>query len=386
MYLVTNKKEECCGCSACQQICHINAISMIQDEEGFLFPIKNNDVCTDCGACEKVCPFEYPIYSQKSPKVLAAYLKNQEEIKKSSSGGIFYLIAREIIKQGGVVFGATIDKKMQVHHAEAKTLDELELLRGSKYVQSAMGDCYRKIRRILQNGQWVYFTGTGCQVAGLKAFLRKDYTNLLTSDLVCHGVPCQRLFDMHIAYLERKHNGKVIEYQFRDNNNWGVRESATIVVDSRTRIFRLPTYKLSPYLYSFMFAMTYRYSCYECPFAKVPRQGDITLADFWGVRYFFPNMDTHHGVSLVLLNTNKGMDFWGKLQSYVHSEDSNVNSAAQFNENLVHTTVMPLIRTTIFSKIEMEGYSVIARTLFRPENYNLIKIKVYIRYLLDKIR
>lgn len=385
MYLVTNKKEECCGCSACQQICNVNAISIIPDEEGFLFPIKNKDICTNCGACEKVCPFEHPIYFQNSPKVLAAYLKNSSEIKKSSSGAIFYVIAREIIKLGGVVCGATIDENMQVYHVVAKTLDELELIRGSKYVQSALGDCYREIRRILKSGQWVYFTGTGCQVAGLKTFLRKDYANLLTSDLICHGVPNQRLFDMHIKYLEKKHNGKVIAYQFRDNKNWRVNELVTMVIGSQTRFFRLPTYEFSPYLYSFMFAMIYRYSCYKCPFAKVTRQGDITLADFWGIHHFFPNMDARHGVSLVLLNTDKGIDFWKKIHSYVYSEEANISSAAQFNGNLVRSTVMPLIRETIFSKIKMEGYNAIACTLFRPKKYNFIKIKAFLRNILDKL-
>ena len=352
MYLVTNKKEECCGCSACQQICNVNAISIIPDEEGFLFPIKNKDICTNCGACEKVCPFEHPIYFQNSPKVLAAYLKNSSEIKKSSSGAIFYVIAREIIKLGGVVCGATIDENMQVYHVVAKTLDELELIRGSTYV---------------------------------KTFLRKDYANLLTSDLICHGVPNQRLFDMHIKYLEKKHNGKVIAYQFRDNKNWRVNELVTMVIGSQTRFFRLPTYEFSPYLYSFMFAMIYRYSCYKCPFAKVTRQGDITLADFWGIHHFFPNMDARHGVSLVLLNTDKGIDFWKKIHSYVYSEEANISSAAQFNGNLVRSTVMPLIRETIFSKIKMEGYNAIACTLFRPKKYNFIKIKAFLRNILDKL-
>ena len=199
MYLKTLDKYECCGCTACEQVCAKGAISMVQDIEGFTYPVIGKDLCIDCGLCEKVCAFAQPQYANsKIPAVYATHLKKIEERKKSSSGGIFYAIATWVIAQGGVVYGAAFDKDMQLSHIGVGNLEDLEKLRGSKYLQSAMGNTYKEVRQLLKQGRWIYFTGTGCQVAGLKAFLRKEYTTLVTSDLVCHGVPSQNLFDMHI--------------------------------------------------------------------------------------------------------------------------------------------------------------------------------------------
>lgn len=375
MYLITGNKSECCGCSACQQICGHNAIEMKADSEGFIFPVKNLSACVNCGLCEKVCSFASPVYKNKTLGVYAAMTKSTSERCKSSSGALFYILAKKVIEQGGIVYGAIIDKDMQVRHAEASKIDELQNLRGSKYVQSTLNDTFKTIRRKLHDGKLVYFTGTGCQVSGLKSFLMKDYDNLITSDLVCHGVPNQKLFNKHISYLEHKHKGKVIGYQFRDNKNWGGCETVTIAKTSgNTHTFRLPTYNLSPFLYSFMYGMTSRMSCYECPFAKVPRQGDITLADYWGVKKYFPYLDTSHGVSLVLANTPKGNLLLESLKEDLIIEESNLIDAERENSNLSAHTKMPEIRKTIFKQIQDEGYVKIAKTVFRPKNYYKILI------------
>ena len=208
----------------------------------------------------------------------------------------------------------------------------------------------------------------------------KDYDNLITSDLVCHGVPNQHLFDEHIKYLERRHKGKVVDYRFRDNENWGVCESVTIIADSQnSKTYRLPTFSLSPYLYSFMYSMTYRMSCYECPFAKIPRQGDITLADYWGVKKYFPNLDISRGVSLILANNNKGKSFLDELKSELIFEESNINDATKENRNLTANTSMPEIRKTIFKKIHDEGYEKVAKTIFRPQKYYKILLMAKLR-------
>lgn len=376
MFLDTNNKFECCGCSACEQICGHGALKMETDEDGFIFPVKSFDKCTNCGLCERVCPYNNLAKKQEdSPKVYAAYSKSETERKESSSGALFFVIAKYVISQGGIVYGAILDDKLQVYHLAAETLDQLQSLRGSKYVQSKLNDTYREIRGHLKSGRLVYFTGVGCQVAGLKSFLMKDYPNLLTSDLVCHGTPNQKLFDEHIAYLENKYNGKVINYQFRDNASWGGCESVTILRDSKNyKTYRLPSYSLSPYLYSFMNAMTFRLSCYECPFASIPRQGDITLADFWGANKYISNIETSHGVSLVLINSQKGWDILERIASDLILVESNVNMASKENHNLVHHTKMPEIRGHIFDDIRKYGYSRIATTVFRPANYKKLKM------------
>lgn len=380
MYLNTGNKAECCGCTACQQICGHNAIEMKADSDGFVFPVKDNSACVNCGLCEKVCSFATPVYNNETLGVYAAMAKNPHERSKSSSGALFYVIAKKVIQQGGIVYGAILDKNLQVRHAPASSIEELSLLRGSKYVQSALHETYREIRTNLRNGRLVYFTGTSCQVAGLKSFLMKDYDNLITSDLVCHGVPNQKLFNEHISYLEHKHKGKVVDYQFRDNTKWGGCETVTIAKDStRPRTFRLPTYNLSPYLYSFMYGITSRMSCYECPFAKIPRQGDITLADYWGVQKYFPNLDISRGVSLILANNNKGISFLDKLKTELIFEESNINDASKENRNLTTNTSMPEIRNTIFKKIQDEGYEKVAKTIFRPKNYYKILLMAKLR-------
>lgn len=383
MFLQSSNKAECCGCTACQQICGHGAITMETDDDGFIFPIKNLSACVNCGLCEKVCPFSQPKYYNNTLGVYATSIKDVIERKRSSSGGLFYAIAEYVIENYGIVFGSILDEKLKVRHACAESVEDLTKMRGSKYVQSALHDTYRSVKEELLKGRLVYFTGVGCQVAGLKSYLMKDYDNLITSDLVCHGTPNQKVFDAHICYCEEKYKGKVKDYQFRNNEKWGVCESVTIVKDSQTRVFSLPYYSLSPYLYSFMHAMTYRDSCYECPFAKLPRQGDITLADFWGAKKFFPNLDTRNGVSLILVNSEKGKAYFDKIKGNLYIEESNISDAEHENQNLTERTSRPEIRDRIFYLLRKDGYSHIAKTRFRPKNYYKLRIKGWLKSHID---
>lgn len=223
MFLVTNNINECSGCAACYSICNHEAISMQTDENGFLIPVRDNNLCTKCGLCEKVCPIEHPDYSYSlNPNAFAAY--DPKERRYSSSGGIFYTVAKYVIAQGGVVFGAAFDNDMQLRHIAVETIEGLKLLRGSKYVQSNIGEVFKDVAKQLKLNRLIYFTGTPCQIAGLKSFLRRPYDNLITSDLVCHGVPSQKLFDMHLKYLENLTGSKVDAYSFRDCRYWMIRE------------------------------------------------------------------------------------------------------------------------------------------------------------------
>lgn len=377
MYFISKNKAECCACTACVNACPKSCISMIQDEEGFVYPHIDETSCISCHLCEKVCPVEHPDYSNNNvPDAYAVLLKDVEQRKRSSSGGAFYAIASYVIKNKGVVIGATMDEKHQVRHIAIYSQDELYKLRGSKYVQSDLGDLFIKVKQILQNDCWCYFVGTGCQVAGLKAFLRKPYDKLITSDLVCHGVPSQKLFDMHIAYLEEKYKDKVVDYQFRNNSLWGGCEIADFA--NHKHVVN-PSYQLSPYLYSFMYAMTYRYSCYDCKFACIPRQGDITLADYWGVKEFFPQVDTKHGVSLVLVNTEQGKSVWENVKDGYEYYQSSVEDGAKFNGNLVKKSEKPEIRDGLYQKIDQKGYKTIAETLFKAPGLWKIRLLYFIK-------
>lgn len=363
MYLISKNKTECCACSACVHACPQTCISMVEDVEGFAYPVVDTSNCINCHLCEKVCPVEHPDNSSDiNPDTYAVLLKDVVQRKKSSSGGAFYAIASFVLKNQGIVVGATMDEQHQVHHIAVETMDELYRLRGSKYVQSNLENVFLTVKKALQDDRWCYFVGTGCQVAGLKAFLRNNNSKLITSDLVCHGVPSQKLFDKHISYLEEKYHDKVINYQFRNNESWGVCEICDFA--NRKQVMN-PSYQLSPYLFSFMYAMTYRYSCYDCKFAKIPRQGDITLADYWGVKEFFPQVDVRHGVSLVLVNTETGKLVWNQVKEVCEYYQSNVFDGAKHNGNLVQKSEKPSVRDGIYERISAEGYKKVAKTTFK---------------------
>lgn len=370
--------KDCCGCGACLNICPKNCISMQCNDEGFLSPVKNISLCIDCGLCEKVCPFSdnYTYQTSDDPVVLAAY--DDENRIGSSSGGIFYTLAKYIIEERkGWVFGAAFEEKFQLRHVGVNTMEDLQKLRGSKYLQSDMGSVYKQIRVLLADGTFVLFVGTPCQVAGLRAFLRnKDFDNLLTADLVCHGVPPQTLFDKHVEYLEKKHRATLVSYQFRKPDGWGGCEIADFA--NPIKRMSLPTYSLSPYLYSFMQAYTYRESCYECKFSQIPRQGDITLADYWGANKFFEGIDISKGVSLVLLNTRKGKTLFNEIKVKCVVYESNLSDASSYNANLITKTKRPAIRDKVFVLISEKGYNKVAKTLFRIKNYSMLKLKLWL--------
>lgn len=383
MFFDTNNKAECTACTACVSSCPKGCIDMTIDEEGFVFPIIDVQKCINCNLCRKICPVEYPDYlNTEQPDVFATLLKDKSQRVRSTSGGLFYAIARWVISQGGIVYGATLDRNNQVKHIGVENIEELEKLRGSKYVQSDLTGIFHQIRDYLNLNRCCYFVGTGCQVAGLKAFLRKEFKNLITSDVVCHGVPSQSLFDQHIQYLSRKYNGRITNYQFRDTKRWNGCESFKVIKDKGNSFQRkIPTYYLTPYLYSFMYGMTFRYACYDCKFAKIPRQGDLTLADFWGVKDLFPKINARNGVSLILLNNSIGEKVWSEIKDECVSYRSNIEDCSRKNANLIMVSSMPPIRENIFQLIRQDGYDYVASHHFKSDK----KYKIWIIYILESI-
>ena len=390
MYLKSFDKKECSGCTACIHACPKQCISMEQDNEGFYYPVVDNTKCIECGLCEKTCPIEHPKHKNSdSPTVYAAYVKEVAQRKKSTSGGIFYSIAKWTIDQGGIVYGAAFDSEFKLLHIGIDNMKDLEKLRGSKYLQSYLGNTYTEIKEHLKNGRWVYFTGCGCQVAGLYAFLRKEYETLITSDLVCHGVPSQLMFDWHLDYLHRKENAEITSYSFRKLDGWGGCETYEYVSQTKGKCKKEnPSYMISPYLYSFMYAYNYRYSCYDCKFAQIPRVGDITLADFWGVRKYFPDLETQKGVSLILLNSIQGEKIWEKIKQNLIYRVSNLKDAAAENGNLIHQTKMPPIRQECYKMIKERGYEDVAKKEFRIKRYWLhaLKYRIITSIFYNKIK
>ena len=329
------KKNECCGCGSCVQKCPKQAISMVEDEEGFLYPQINNERCINCGLCSKVCPQlkKNKEIDNEYPKAFAMRSKNNEELSKSSSGGIFSVIADYVFENDGVVFGAAYDDELNVNHIKADSRIELEPLRSSKFVQSNIGDTYKETETLLKEGRIVFFTGTPCQIAGLNSFLIKEYDNLITCDLVCHGVPSQKLFHTYIEYLSKKFNSRVVKYNFRskEKNGWGLFSK----VETEDGKIRYINPDFDPYYSNFLESTIYRLNCYQCHYTTYNRVSNITLADYWGISGIHPSFYREEGNSLILINDKKGEQIFEKITDKIEYIQTDLEKAANHNKNLI---------------------------------------------------
>lgn len=316
MISITDKKD-CCGCSACVQRCPKQCISMKEDEEGFLYPVVDTTHCIDCGLCEKVCPVIHQDAPREPKRVYAAKNPDDRIRMSSSSGGVFTLLAEQVIARGGVVFGARFDERWEVVHDYTETIEGLAAFRGSKYVQSRIGESYRDAERFLQAGKEVLFSGTPCQVAGLRRYLRKGYDNLLTVDFICHGVPSPGVFRHYLKEMKemiiRKNRVKSVlikDISFRDKRlGWkkysfsltfsilqkGEREKVLVHSESK--------YK-NTFLKGFVRDLYLRPSCHKCPAKAFKSGSDVTIGDFWAINTYLPGKNDHRGYSLCMDHTN----------------------------------------------------------------------------------
>lgn len=350
---ISPQQNDCCGCEGCKSICPKTAITMTKTLEGFILPEVNPEKCIECGLCEKVCPMKYPdkAVSTIEGEAFAAISKNEFELMQSSSGGIFSLIADHVLNHGGMIAGAAFDNTITLQHILTDKPENLFKLRGSKYLQSKIGNVYTEIRSILKTGKLVYFVGTGCQVAGLKLFLRKDYDNLITSDILCHGVPPQSVFDEMIKLVEAKYKGSIKKYSFRDKSIWGWSCSSSSSIETGTKLKYLGNEPLQQaYFNAFIKADNYRESCYVCPYAQSRRAGDITLGDFWGVEKYLPLKDIRKGVSAILVNTEKGQLVINKIKELMNLQPTCISDIEHVNRTLVEPTPRPTARNTFFNR------------------------------------
>lgn len=302
---VTQKTNMCTGCGMCMAICPSSAIQMQADSHGFLHPVVDAAKCTDCGLCSRKCPVSTPPQVSEHTNVLTGYAKDETLLPGSSSGAIFPVLAAEIIRRGGIVFGAAFDENFDVVHTSAETLSELAALCSSKHVQSRMTDgCYSQIKRALSAGRWVYFSGMPCQVAALKNYLGRKYETLVTQDTACHSVPSPMVWKDYMAALEKQHDGKLTSFSFRNKaNGW---EGYYICAEfDNGEKFQQPAAE-NPYQRGFLKGLYSRSSCFSCKFKGIERCSDITLADYWGVKGIQPEAYHPQGTSLILLHSGKG--------------------------------------------------------------------------------
>ena len=410
-------KKDCCGCSACVQCCPKQCIKLYEDEEGFLYPKVDNSICIDCGLCERVCPVLNQAEERKPIEVFAAKNTNEEIRKESSSGGIFTLLAEQTIDVGGVVFGVKWNEHFEAVHDYTETKEGLVAFRGSKYVQSQVGDTFKLTEQFLRQGRQVLYSGTPCQIAALKLYLRKDYENLLAVDIICHGAPSPGVFRWYLAeelqkavaqqngdkiqfrsflpissiakadVLAREQGFEIKDIRFRDKRFGWKKYSFVLFLESLSSIKNKEisissSISENTFLRGFLRDIYLRPSCYACS-AKAGKSGsDITLADYWGIQDLIPELDDDRGVSAIIVNTPKG-------QNALHSTDAELYTApyediCKKNPSILNSCKIPECRKTFFSSKQKKGFhDRVLHALYVPF-YKQIKGKVYI--FLSKIK
>lgn len=315
MITITDK-HDCCGCSACAQICPKGCITMCDDGEGFAYPEVDAAACINCGLCEKACPLLGELEERSPLDLLAAKNRNTGERTGSSSGGVFIALAKEVVGNGGVVFGAVFDDEWQVMHKSAETIEELGPMQGSKYVQSRIGSTYSQAAKLLKEGRRVMFTGTPCQIAGLRAYLRRDYDKLLTVEIMCHGVPSPGVWRRYLDENFRSFDGgtRITYVNFRDKSKEGWSRYNVVIKGCKDgsrdgeRELAASVYVDNPFMRGFMSDVYLRPACHRCKCKHGASGSDLTIADYWSAAQAVPGFADDKGVSLVFVNTDKGRE------------------------------------------------------------------------------
>ena len=348
----------CTGCSACYNICPKGSITMQEDQEGFLFPIIQSDSCIDCGACLRVCPAVNPIYQNNETPKCFAVMASDEIRKMSSSGGVFSLLSEWILDKEGVVCGAAYTENYHnVEHVLISEKKDLQQLRGSKYVQSRIGNVFQEIRNELKKDRYVLFTGCPCQVAGLKKYLGKDYDKLYTADLVCHGTPPLKMYRQFIEELEEQESSHVTYVSFRDKEISKWTHSTTVRFENGAVYFRKRND--SSYMNAFLTLLSLRKSCGQCQFARLPRQGDVTMADFWDIHRYDPSLDDQRGTSAVLVNNEKGEVLLNVIKEKAQIvKEAPLEHAIRYNSQIKYSSIHHKDRKRLFELLYDYHFSV----------------------------
>lgn len=388
--LIYKSKENCCGCSACYNICPVGAIKMEADDEGFLYPTINEKACIKCNKCINVCNFK--LYQQNNgykntvssdctafPKVYAVKHKNIQTRMDSRSGGIFTAISDEVLKKNGAIYGCVLTKDFKAVHAKAVSSKNRNKMRGSKYIQSEMNDIFKDVAQTLDKGTLVLFTGTSCQIAGLKSFLNKEYDNLLCVDIVCHGVPSPKVWKRYLKWQEKNNQAKCIDIDFRNKIDYGWKahiETFTMKKADNT------TVKIDSEIFKNLFYghNILRPSCYKCPYKSTVHPGDITIADYWGIDKASPGFNDNKGVSLALINNEKGKSIFDTISNSVDYRSCKLEDSLQ--PPLIKPFPEPIERQNFWKEFNSKSFNHIVK---KYANKN-ISYKIMLYYLKIKNR
>lgn len=321
-YFQNKSKNNCNGCGVCALKCPMNAITMVEDAEGFLYPQVDKDKCINCNLCEKICS-NNPVENKYKMKVYVAKNKNEEQRMQSTSGGMFKLLAQEIINNKGVVFGVLLDSNMKVIHNYAESMQECKIFSGSKYVRSDLNNSFEKAKSFLELGRDVLFTGTPCQCYALRRYLNKEYKTLTICEIICHSNPSPKIFNLFIKNLEKNAKCKIVDFKFRSkrhNKPYAVSEKKEDIINESFNT-------------AFGNMLISRPSCANCQFCGTNRKADITIGDFWGAERIYPEIYDKKGISLICINSQRGNDIFNKIRDKILYEESDIEKAFKFNHN-----------------------------------------------------
>ena len=355
---------DCSGCAACAAACPRQAIEMNADQEGFLYPVINSAKCIDCGICDNMCQAKNMIKRKREPLAYACWNKNDSVRMCSSSGGVFYVLAEFIIAHGGVGFGAAVD-----------SMDQVYRLQGSKYVQSIIGRTYIEAKKLLDEGRYVLFTGTPCQIDGLLHYLCHDYELLYTQDIICHGVPSPIVWNLN--YQEQQYKKPLVREplpSFRRKEEGWKRFSISLSFDKDIEYRKY--HKEDCYMQAFLKNLSLRPSCYECHSKTKIRNSDITLADFWGIEHMLPEMFDNKGTSLVLTNSEKGKHLFELLKSRLHWREVDFEEAVSHNTPAFQSVARPKKREAFYDRLGTMPFDRLVKRAILPPIYKRIYWKI----------
>ena len=379
-------KYDCCGCTACYSVCPVKAISMIEDNEGFKYPVINGNLCVNCNKCKTVCPLKEKNNNNEPLHIYAAKNINQSVREKSSSGGIFSLLANYVELKGGVIYGAAFDENYTVRHMRAETMDEWKRFCMSKYVQSDLSNIFSNVKEDLKNGLVVLFSGTPCQIDGLKKYLNNTNTplgNLITCDLICHGTPSPEIWKKYLEFIEESSAEEIGSISFRDKDELGWHNSTLTIRDKKQNIILTETQKDNYFFQLFLCSDILRPACHKCRYANFHRCGDITLGDFWGIEKHYKEFDDDKGVSLVMLNTKTGEEIWKSLQN--SADFFEVPKEASIQPNLVKPAEESGYRKTFWLWYKKYGLKRTGQKMGYIPMSTLEKALIFVLLCLEKV-
>lgn len=374
-------KSLCSGCYTCVNICPKNCILMETDNEGFWYPKVDKKQCIECGLCEQRCPILNDMHVENTPKAYACYNLDEKIRKESSSGGIFTLVASNIIDMGGVVYGAAFDSEFEVEHITVTNKEDLYKLRGSKYVQSKIGETYPDIKKLLDQNKLVYFSGTPCQIDGLLCFLNKEYDNLICQDIICHGVPSPKVWKDYVDNKNKEYKGTPVRINFRQKNSgWNLYELSLLYKDSSYN----SCHKEDLYMRAFLSNLILRPSCYNCSSKSLNRNSDITLADFWGINSIDPSMDDDKGTSLIFVNSKKGEELFASIKDNMISKKVDISKAIKYNPSAYQSVPLTDKRNQFFELYDGDNLEEIVNKLTKVPLFK--KARNYAHSVLGRIK